>query len=76
MSASAIKGTMDAMSSAGRVVSGIAAAGKSVVDQVAASADTRRIDSRPASSKTTPESAAPEPPRVTPPREESEPGSA
>lgn len=54
MSASAIKGTMDAMSSAGRVVSGIAAAGKSVVDQVAASADTRRIDSKPASSSTTP----------------------
>ena len=53
MSASAIKGTMDAMSSAGRVVSGIAAAGKSVVDQVAASADTRRIDSKPASSSTT-----------------------
>ena len=34
VSASAIKGTMDAMSSAGRVMSGLAAAGKSVVDQV------------------------------------------
>ena len=55
MSASAIKGTMDAMSSAGRVVSGIAAAGKSVVDQVAASADTRRIDQKPAKAETIPE---------------------
>ena len=55
MSASAIKGTMDAMSSAGRVVSGIAAAGKSVVDQVAASADTRRIDQKPAKAEPTPE---------------------
>jgi hypothetical protein len=33
-SASVIKTTMDAMSSAGRVVSGLAAAGKVVVDQV------------------------------------------
>jgi hypothetical protein len=37
VSASAIKGTMDAMSSAGRVMSGLAAAGKSVVAQVAGS---------------------------------------
>ncbi len=35
VSASAIKGTMDAMSAAGRVMSGLAAAGKAVVDQVA-----------------------------------------
>ena len=34
VSASAIKGTMDAMSAAGRMMSGLAAAGKSVVDQV------------------------------------------
>jgi hypothetical protein len=34
VSASAIRGTMDAMSAAGRVMSGLAAAGKAVVDQV------------------------------------------
>jgi hypothetical protein len=34
VSASAIKGTMDAMSAAGRMMSGLAAAGKSVVDEV------------------------------------------
>ncbi len=34
VSASAIKGTMDAMGAAGRVMSGIAAAGKAVVDEV------------------------------------------
>ena len=66
MSASAIKGTMDAMSSAGRVVSGIAAAGKSVVDQVAKSTDPHRIDSKPSSSTTIPEAAA-EPPATMPP---------
>ena len=35
VSASAIKGTMDVMSAAGRVMDGLAAAGKAVVDQVA-----------------------------------------
>jgi hypothetical protein len=35
VSASAIKGTMDAMAAAGRVMSGLAAAGKAVVDEVA-----------------------------------------
>jgi len=35
VSASTIKGTMDAMAAAGRVMSGLAAAGKAVVDQVA-----------------------------------------
>ena len=35
VSVSAIKGTMDAMSAAGRVMSGLAAAGKAVVDEVA-----------------------------------------
>lgn len=35
VSASAIKGTMDVMSAAGRIMSGLAAAGKAVVDQVA-----------------------------------------
>jgi hypothetical protein len=35
VSASVMKGTMDAMSAAGRVMSGLAAAGKAVVDQVA-----------------------------------------
>jgi len=34
VSASAIKGTMDAMAAAGRVMSGLAAAGKAVVDEV------------------------------------------
>jgi hypothetical protein len=34
VSASAIRGTMDAMSAAGRVMSGLAAAGKAVVDEV------------------------------------------
>lgn len=35
VSAQTIKGTMDAMAAAGRVMSGLAAAGKAVVDQVA-----------------------------------------
>ncbi len=35
LSAGAIKGTMDVMSTAGRLMSGLAAAGKAVVDQVA-----------------------------------------
>lgn len=39
VSASAIKGTMDAMSAAGRVMSGLAAAGKAVVDQVSGTED-------------------------------------
>ena len=34
VSATAIKGTMDAMSAAGRMMSGLAAAGKAVVDEV------------------------------------------
>lgn len=34
VSASAIKGTMDAMGAAGRVMSGLAAAGRAVVDEV------------------------------------------
>jgi len=52
VSASAIRGTMEAMSSASRVVSGIAAAGKSVVDQVAKSTDKARIEQQPAASET------------------------
>lgn len=39
VSVSAIKGTMDVMSGAGRIMSGLAAAGKSVVDQVASGGD-------------------------------------
>jgi hypothetical protein len=35
VSASVVKGTMDAMSAAGRVMEGLAAAGKAVVEQVA-----------------------------------------
>jgi hypothetical protein len=62
MGASAIKGTMDAMSAARNVMSGLAAAGKSVVDQVAAR-DARRINSQPSSSLTTPAPAeTPNPP--------------
>lgn len=49
-SASVIRTTMDAMSSAGRMVSGLAAAGKAVVDQVAGG------------QKTEPEPEKPEPP--------------
>lgn len=59
MGASAIRGTMDAMSAARNVMSGLAAAGKSVVDQVAAR-DARRINSQPSASQTTP--APPETP--------------
>lgn len=54
VSVSAIKGTMDAMSAAGRVMSGLAAAGKSVVEQVAPQKDPNRIETPPASSETTP----------------------
>jgi hypothetical protein len=46
VSASAIRGTMDAMSSAGRMMSGLAAAGKSVVDQVAGSGGPRPDDAK------------------------------
>lgn len=42
ISASAIKGTMDVMSTAGRVMSGLAAAGKAVVDQVTRSQEPPR----------------------------------
>jgi hypothetical protein len=37
VSATAIKGTMDAMSAAGRMMSGLAAAGRAVVDEVTGS---------------------------------------
>ena len=52
MSASAIRGTMDAMSAASRVMGGLAAAGKSVVDQVAGGNEGKRIDVPPASAVT------------------------
>jgi hypothetical protein len=51
LSASAIRGTMDAMSAASRVMGGLAAAGKSVVDQVAGGSD-KRIETTPSSSET------------------------
>jgi len=57
VSASAIKGTMDAMSAAGRMMSGLAAAGKAVVDEVTGSdaaapaKDARREPPRPADPK-------------------------
>ena len=40
VSASAIRGTMDVVSAAGRVMSGLAAAGKAVVDQVSPEEET------------------------------------
>ena len=42
VSAQTIKGTMDAMAAAGRVMSGLAAAGKAVVDQVAGPAPEKK----------------------------------
>jgi hypothetical protein len=52
LSANAIRGTMDAMSAASRVMGGLAAAGKAVVDQVAGGNEGRRIETPPASSVT------------------------
>ena len=52
MSVGAIKGTMDAMGAASRVMGGLAAAGKAVVDQVAPPKDPNRIETPPASSET------------------------
>ena len=52
MSAGAIRGTMDAMSAASRVMGGLAAAGKAVVDQVAGGNEGKRLESPPASSVT------------------------
>jgi hypothetical protein len=53
MSVSAIRGTMDAMGAAGRIMGGLAAAGKSVVDQVAGTPkDQGRLETPPASSET------------------------
>ena len=43
ISVSAIRGTMDAMSAAGRVMSGLAAAGQAVVDQVSPSGADKRL---------------------------------
>lgn len=53
LSASAIRGTMDAMAAAGRVMSGLTAAGKSVVDQVAGGGG-KRIESGPAAPESPP----------------------
>jgi len=52
LSAGAIRGTMDAMSAAGRVMGGLAAAGKAVVDQVAGGNEGQRLETPPASSET------------------------
>lgn len=52
MSVNAIRGTMDAMGAAGRVMGGLAAAGKAVVDQVAPPRDPNRIETPPSSSET------------------------
>ena len=54
MSAKAIGTTMDAMSAAGRVMGGLAAAGKAVVDQVAGEKkDPNRLENPAATSETT-----------------------
>ncbi len=47
VSATAIKGTMDAMSAAGRMMSGLAAAGKAVVDGVTGEAAAPPKDAKP-----------------------------
>jgi hypothetical protein len=52
LSAGAIRGTMDAMSAAGRVMGGLAAAGKAVVDQVAGGNEGPRLETPPASAET------------------------
>ena len=58
VSASAIKGTMDAMSAAGRMMSGLAAAGKAVVDEVTGAQPAPPKDAPPAP----PKDAKPPPP--------------
>lgn len=60
VSASAIRGTMDVMSTAGRLMSGLAAAGKAVVDQVAGSGD--KVPGREVPSPQAPSSPEPPPP--------------
>ncbi|HWO88045.1 MAG TPA: DUF2281 domain-containing protein [Gemmatimonadales bacterium] len=60
VSASAIRGTMDVMSTAGRLMSGLAAAGKAVVDQVAGSGD--KAPGREVPSPQAPASSEPPPP--------------
>jgi hypothetical protein len=55
VSASVIRSTMDAMSAAGRVMGGIAAAGKAVVDQVSEAVS----EGRPAAATTGPEVRTP-----------------
>ena len=63
LSASAIRGTMDAMSAASRVMGGLAAAGKSVVDQVAGGTEGKRLETPPVSSPATlPETGGAPPP--------------
>jgi hypothetical protein len=52
LSAGAIRGTMDAMSAAGRVMGGLAAAGKAVADQVAGGTEGQRLETAPASAET------------------------
>jgi hypothetical protein len=63
VSASAIRGTMDIVSAAGRVMSGLAAAGRAVVDQVAGGSRGESSASQPAAgTPAAPSSAAPPPP--------------
>lgn len=65
-----VRGTMDAVSAAGRVMEGLAAAGKSVIDQVAGGAPSeppKRIEQKPAPpAGETPGGAPAEPPRERP----------
>jgi uncharacterized protein DUF2281 len=61
-----IKTTMDAMSAAGRVMGGISAAGKAVLDQVTSAAEAERPD-RKAAPPPTPHEGDSEPPQGGPP---------
>jgi hypothetical protein len=57
VSASAIKGTMDTMAAAGRVMGGLAAAGKAVVDEVTGQRPAPPAKEPPASSEGSPPAA-------------------
>ena len=57
VSASAIKGTMDTMAAAGRVMGGLAAAGKAVVDEVTGQRSAPPAEEPPASPKEPPPTA-------------------
>lgn len=62
LSASAIRGTMDAMSAASRVMGGLSAAGKAVVDQVSGSNENKRIETPPPAAQSKPPEKGDAPP--------------